>query len=331
MASGRCHWKFIVRDQFGFAIQNAKVFVYQPGTTTDFLGSAFDAKTGGSAKTNPFTSNNQGEVEAFFVTAQPVDVFVTSNSGTAYRAALGAGSTVSFTSFTEVSEIFVAAEDQAEEDDLLPFSDWAETADLVAITTASQTADGGALTEYARGDHRHAHTDTWSINPHGITDHTDITRKLWLPVNDGVVIDGGTLTTTGAAPDEIRTINLADALTQGAAWSFVFDDWASGALSVQIYWAGTTTMAGNVRFNLQTKLLTSGNDITGAGTAVAFTSATQPTANQLIKETLTSTTITPANGDLLKIGVRRLGADGADTYTGVVILIGIMLSYTAVQ
>ena len=84
--AARRHWRFTVRDQFGFVIQNAAVFVYQPGTTTVFTGTCYNAPSGGGTITNPFTSNDQGEVEGWFDTAQVVNVLVTDNTDTAYRA-----------------------------------------------------------------------------------------------------------------------------------------------------------------------------------------------------------------------------------------------------
>lgn len=107
----RAHWRYIVRDQYGFVIQNAQVNVFQPGTSTAFTGSAFNAASGGSTITNPFTSNSQGEVEGWFDTPQVVDISVNDNSDTAYRAVNGAGSPISFTTFVEADQIFPAASD----------------------------------------------------------------------------------------------------------------------------------------------------------------------------------------------------------------------------
>src|SRR5215216_4362831 len=103
--AARRHWRFLVRDQYGYLIQNASVFVYQPGTTTAFLGTAYTAASGGSTTTNPFTTNAQGEAEAWFDTEQTVDVLVTDNTDTAYRVSEGSGTPRSFTSFTEADVV----------------------------------------------------------------------------------------------------------------------------------------------------------------------------------------------------------------------------------
>lgn len=102
----RAHWRFVVRDQQGFVIQNARVFVYQPNTTTVFTGTAYTAASGGSSTTNPFTTNSQGEVEAWFDTPQVVDVNVTDNTDQAYRASTG--EIANFSSFTEADDIYYA-------------------------------------------------------------------------------------------------------------------------------------------------------------------------------------------------------------------------------
>lgn len=102
----RAHWRFVVRDQQGFVIQNARVFVYQPNTTTVFTGTAYTAASGGSSTTNPFTTNSQGEVEAWFDTTQVVDVNVTDNTDQAYRASTG--EIANFSSFTEADDIYYA-------------------------------------------------------------------------------------------------------------------------------------------------------------------------------------------------------------------------------
>jgi len=152
--AARKHWRFIVRDQYGYAIQNAKVNVFQPGTSNAFVGSAYNAVTAGSAVTNPLTTNATGEVEAWFDTAQPVDVQVDDNSDTAYRAVDGAGAVTPFTTFTEADEIHVAPADQA-------INDFGEAGDIVATIVnpfTAVTGAAGATTEYADAAHVHPYT-----------------------------------------------------------------------------------------------------------------------------------------------------------------------------
>jgi hypothetical protein len=147
--AARAHWRFVVRDESGSAIQNAAVYVYQPGTTSDFSGSAYDAYTAGSAKTNPFTTNAQGEVEGWFDTAQRVDVFVTDNNDTAYRAGDSSSAVVSWTSFTEEDEIRPSVADTP--------TAVGVAGDLSAID-GGDTASAGTSGRYADAGHQHAVT-----------------------------------------------------------------------------------------------------------------------------------------------------------------------------
>lgn len=158
--AARRHWRFVVRDQYGYVIQNAKVNVYLPGTTTVFAGTAYDAASGGGTVTNPFTTNAFGEVEAWFDTAQVVDVEVNDNTNTAYRAVGGASDLVDFSAFTEKDDIYVSASDQFPDDADLPTS-VGEAGDIGAniadpFTTVSATA--GSTTEWADAGHRHPFT-----------------------------------------------------------------------------------------------------------------------------------------------------------------------------
>jgi hypothetical protein len=95
----RAHLKHIVREgSSSRVIQNAAVYVYQDGTTTD-VGGMWSAPTGGTALTNPLISNAQGEVEAWLDTAQRVDLKVTDNNDLAYYS--GTSQLLSFADFTE--------------------------------------------------------------------------------------------------------------------------------------------------------------------------------------------------------------------------------------
>lgn len=320
MALERSHWRFVVRDQYGYAIQNAKVNVFQPGTSNAFTGSAFTADTGGSGVTNPLTTNATGEVEAWFDTPQKIDIQVDDNTDTAYRAVNGASATISFTTFTERGEIYRTGTD-------LP-TEVGTSSDIVDIDPGDTTA-AGSTGRWA--DAGHQHENTALPNAHSDASHTDVTRKIWLPVHDGVVLDGGTLTTTGTPPAAVRTVSLADAATSGVAWTFVWDDFTTGNVSAEVYWAGSTTNANSVRWQFTSQSRAEGADITTAGTAVAFTSQAVSTANFLIIDAVTSLTVSTNNGELFRIALRRLGTDGADAYTGAALLIGVLLSYTAAK
>lgn len=134
----RRHFKYLVKDEYGNAISNAQVFVYQPGTTTNFLGTAYTTLSGGTTTTNPFTSNSQGEIEAWFDTPQAVDLLITDNSDAAIRA--GYSTPISFTSFTEFGLIGTGIEG---------------TAGTITTIEVGDSAAAGSSTIAAAGDHNH--------------------------------------------------------------------------------------------------------------------------------------------------------------------------------
>lgn len=275
----RNHWRFVVRDAYGYAIQNAKVNVYQPDTTTAFLGTAYTSLAGGTTASNPFTTNAQGEVEAWFDTAQEVDVQVDDNSDTAYRAVEGAAQTISFTTFTE-----------------------------------DETIDDAPA----------------NVQAHGASYHTNITRTFFLPVLD-VVTDGGTIAVRGTPPAALRVLTLPDAATNGMQWWIaVPSDAVTGAPQISIVHAGQTTTGGAVRWSIATLYDFVGSSIVSAGSTVNFTGATLATTDVLVAEAAQAGEIWAA-GDYYRISVRRVGADGADTYAASTSLIGIKISYTANQ
>jgi len=325
----RRHWRFIVRDQYGFAIQNARVDVFQPGTSNAFTGTAHTAMTGGSALTNPFTTNSQGEVEAWFTNAQSVDVQVSDNGGTAYRAVNGSGAVVPFTTFKEEDEIHMSpADDQADADEAILQP--GVSGDILDIDAGDATI-AGATGKYADAGHQHEYTTV--PNAHGIAQHTDVTRFLWLPIHDGVVLDGGTLASRGTAPDIIRVITLADAVTSGASWAFLLpDDYVTNSsLTFEIYHAGQTTTSGSVRWSTNMDVRAEGGSIVTVQGSAAFTGQAPTTADLLVIEAGQALGVTGVAGDLVRINIRRLGADGADNYAASTSLIGLKVSYTGSQ
>lgn len=170
---------------------------------------------------------------------------------------------------------------------------------------------------------------------HAAADHTDRTRKLFLMANDGK-LDAATAANLGASPDLTAAIAYADAATQGAFWTFLVPaDWTSGNITIQPVWSpgSTDAVAHTVRWSAIAKALGAGINVATAGTTVTFTGASAArTASVLVYDTATSLTIAPAAaGDLMRLELRRIGADAADTYVGVVNLIGVIVSYTADQ
>ena len=328
----RSHWRFIARDAYGYVLQNAHVNVYLPGTTTVFSGSAFDAVSGGSAVTNPFTTNAQGEVEAWFVTPQSVDVAVDDNSSAAYRAVDGAGGAFSFTAFTEKDEIHMTPEDDkadADEAILQP----GVSGDILDIDPGDATV-AGATGKYA--DAGHQHENTGLPNAHGPASHSNVVRSFFLKAEDATLGTGAAFLNVGAGLNLERTVEYSDAASEDAFWTFALPtDFNGSVITVRPVWspAATDGVAHTVRWVYTAKELASGTNVTAAGTTTTWTGASAArTVDILVYDTNTSTGVTPAAGDtLFQLNVQRLGADGADTYVGAVRLHGLIVTYTADQ
>jgi len=202
------------------------------------------------------------------------------------------------------------------------------------LPVALGVAAAGTTGAIARSTHVHPTTGL-ALDPHGAAQHTDITRQLFLAPS-AAKLDSATAVNLGASPNLTGAVAYADAATQGAIWTFAIpSDWASGVITIQPVWSpgSTDAVAHTVRWSMTCKNVAAGTTITAAGTTVAFTgSSAARTVAVIVKDTATSTTLTPAAAnDLFTITLQRIGADAADTYVGVVNLIGILVTYTASQ
>jgi len=252
----RRHWRFVVRDAYGYAIQNAKVNVYLPGTTTVFTGSAYAAASGGSPITNPFTTNAQGEVEAFFDTTQSVDVAVDDNTDTAYRAVDGAGAVLPFTPFTEVDEVHASPAD-----DLNPVV--GVTGEVVAALVnpyTGVTGAAGAVGKYADVAHAHPFTALTpaapsipKTTPTAGTD-TDPAREDHRHALQAYTGKTAKFTTTSDTNEQlvhVRTVAAND-MTAGSMFRIVMKGYQTNSTTAITYnfrarWGG---LAGTQLFNL---------------------------------------------------------------------------------
>jgi hypothetical protein len=199
----------------------------------------------------------------------------------------------------------------------------------VALGVASAGTSGTAP---SRGNHVHPTTGI-SLTGHGAADHADITSSFFLPALMGG-LDTGTRAQVGAAPDQTDVIALADAATQGGYWDFMVPlDYVSG-MTFQPVWApgSTDAVAHTVRWTCTARTMVTGASIASAGTATTVTgSSAARTASQPVYDTAIAAPQAPTAGILYRIDFRRIGADAADTYVGVVNLIGVIVSYTANQ
>lgn len=171
---------------------------------------------------------------------------------------------------------------------------------------------------------------------HSAEAHTDITRSLWVPARPNMVTDGSTTGSKGTLPDSAPTLTLADAATQGAyfVWNVPKDAKAASPLSIEIRWAAGAAVVSStsVVWSIDALVVADGAAISAAGTTVQFTGVAAVRADgEYEKETSTQILASVSADDLVRIDVRRLGADAADNFTATAHLVGVLLSYTATQ
>jgi hypothetical protein len=82
---------------------------------------------------------------------------------------------------------------------------------------------------------------------------------------------------------------------------------------------------------MSVKAIGAGSDITAAGTTVAFTgSSAARTASVIVVESAQQLLASVSSGDIIRLNIRRIGADAADTYVGNVNILGWFYDYTAI-
>jgi len=113
--------------------------------------------------------------------------------------------------------------------------------------------------------------------------------------------------------------------------TMVPNDWASGAITLKIYWANAGTNTGNVIWRVLLHETVAGGDLDATGAEIDTSNAAvaaDGTAN-LLKITTSSISYTPsAAGALIYIITARSGSVGTDTCTSASLFVGVMMEYT---
>lgn len=212
------------------------------------------------------------------------------------------------------------------DDTINAFDATAPTQTVVQATGASV----GTAAKAARRDHVH------DIGTHSIAEHTDVTRSWFLQVGAAPANqDGGTNSSVGTAPNLIQRDTLTDGATQGFFLTTMTPrDWSTGVIQYTILWSPNSTDASahSVAWSTDVLEVPAGTDVTATGTTSTFTgTAAARTQNVLVVES-TQTLLTPsAANTLLRVDIRRVGGDVADTYVGNISVVGIRFDYTATQ
>lgn len=154
-------------------------------------------------------------------------------------------------------------------------------------------------------------------------------RTLWLHPADFIAMNGTpTLGAIGGWPTGLRVWGLPDAANSGiTVHTKIPADWSSGTVKFTIYHQRGGAGAFHYRLTLQMSAITPGTDgfLKGVDTTLAETVAEAPvcTAHTF------ATGLTIDAGDIMRFSFGRAGADGTDSSTDVMYLVGVQLEYTA--
>jgi hypothetical protein len=152
--------------------------------------------------------------------------------------------------------------------------------------------------------------------------------------SDWLNLDSGTQSLPGTVPDAVLGMDLVDAATQGTVATFAIpsDAVPGQPLLASPYWIASANDATphTVRWSADCLILAAGSSAIVAGTTVAYTGdSAARTINVLVTETAVQWLAAVNPADVIRADIRRVGADAADTYSGTVRLVGVMLTYTA--
>jgi hypothetical protein len=179
----------------------------------------------------------------------------------------------------------------------------------------------GWLTNVGVNDH-HAQA-------HGAADHTDRTRSIFVKAVGHVTVSGSPGTSFFGT--SLPVVTLPDAAETRVAFGPVVipADWTSGDVTPYLYWTRLgAESAGNVVLDLR-RTAPVGDGLSLADGGSGDTTIAAPGQEALKISAFPAITAASAAGKLASFGVIRKGADGADTFTGAVAIIGVRLDYTA--
>lgn len=127
----------------------------------------------------------------------------------------------------------------------------------------------------------------------------------------------------------IPILTFADGVTDASMAGFLIPSDYDGTtqLTIKLYWAPTTTNAGNIQWEIFLSWAKSGEAMHAATTSDTATQAGPGVVDQITVHTFTTSAQTFEVGDVLGIHVRRQGAHANDTATFNANLFGITIAW----
>lgn len=168
---------------------------------------------------------------------------------------------------------------------------------------------------------------------HTSADHTDVVRYLYLTCEGMNAVGPAAFSSSGADPNELRFIGMDSATTERIriAPFRVPDDWVSGMSAIVTWLAvGPGGGAETVRWSIDYAYFDDNTSGVAAGTNVTWTGISRTrAANDIQAESPQAIATGAVAGKLLRITLKRIGADAADTLTGDAGVVSLRLDYTA--
>lgn len=165
-------------------------------------------------------------------------------------------------------------------------------------------------------------------DPHGAAQHTDVTRELWLPANEGFVSTGTPTVLNnypsvsgGANADEPRVYLSLKVPDDFVSFTSVKALWICGVGGQDMYWQilGRYAASGESRVEHADEPVL-GVTVNGGASVMNV----QEPANPL-------TLVNLAAGDYLGLKFNRIGSDALDTLDVGMYFLGLLFTYTANQ
>lgn len=207
------------------------------------------------------------------------------------------------------------------------------TIDAVDVGTHAHT---GAGTNGPQIDHANLSNVTANQHhnqAHGASDHTDRTRRLWLPA--GTIGADAEWIAAAGTPDFAQRNSLYGAIAFDEASAeailslrtvMIPNDYVSG-LSIQLVWTNLGAGAGNVLWRVGYSVATNLSAFPAFTTADLVIAA--PAQNILSYNIFSALTPTVSAGHLVNLSCGRIASDATDTLANDAGFLGYFLTYTA--
>jgi len=160
------------------------------------------------------------------------------------------------------------------------------------------------------------------------TANTGQVKSRWICAEDFKALANAASGNLGAEPNQIPTRVMIDAAANNAGYDLALPATCIGSIAINVHWACPDANPNNIYWDLTYKLLVASDDVTAAGTTVQSTIPSGSSADKL-KIWAAASGISNAQDvvSVLRINVRRLGADAADTYTSSVHFLGVDVTW----